>query len=173
MGNQAHRQSPRNAALIMKIPKNTHVAVLMGGWSPEREVSLRSGDACGRALESAGFRVTLLDVRRDIAAVLDELKPDVAFNALHGKWGEDGTVQGILETLDIPYTHSGVLASAVAMHKEKSKCLFRAAGVPVAESILVDHAVSPTDVVMCSGVRADIHPTFWSDLSATTVTNGR
>jgi D-alanine-D-alanine ligase len=122
----------------MRIPKNTHVAVLMGGWSPEREVSLRSGDACGRALESAGFRVTLLDVRRDIAAILDELRPDVAFNALHGKWGEDGTVQGIFETLEIPYTHSGVLASAVAMHKEKSKCLFRAAEIPVAESILVD-----------------------------------
>jgi len=120
----------------MRIPKNTHVAVLMGGWSPEREVSLRSGDACGRALESAGFRVTLLDVRRDIAAILDELRPDVAFNALHGKWGEDGTVQGILETLEIPYTHSGVLASAVAMHKEKSKCLFRAAEIPVAENII-------------------------------------
>jgi len=126
----------------MRVPKDTHVAVLMGGWSAEREVSLRSGDACGAALERAGFRVTLLDVKRNIAEMLRELRPDVAFNALHGKWGEDGTVQGVLETLEIPYTHSGVLASAIAMDKERSKSIFRSAGLPVAESILVDLEVA-------------------------------
>jgi D-alanine-D-alanine ligase len=126
----------------MRIPKDTHVAVLMGGWSAEREVSLRSGEACGRALEGAGFRVSLLDVKRDIAEVLQNLRPDVAFNALHGRWGEDGTVQGILETLEIPYTHSGVLASAIAMDKERSKSIFRSAGLPVAESVLVDLEVA-------------------------------
>jgi D-alanine-D-alanine ligase len=110
----------------------------MGGWSAEREVSLRSGEACGRALEDAQFKVILIDVKRNIAEVLQELRPDVAFNALHGKWGEDGSVQGILETLETPYTHSGVLASAVAMNKEKSKAIFRSAGIPVADSILVE-----------------------------------
>jgi len=119
-------------------PRATHVAVLMGGWSAEREVSLASGEACGAALRRAGFQVTLLDVRRDIAAVLVDLGPDVCFNALHGKWGEDGCMAAILETVQIPYTHSGVLASALAMHKEKSKTIFRAAGLPLAESKLVD-----------------------------------
>lgn len=112
--------------------------VLMGGWSAEREVSLRSGEACGEALRNAGFRTTLVDVKRNICEILHELNPDVAFNALHGKWGEDGTVQGVLETLEIPYTHSGVLASSIAMNKEKSKSIFRAAGIPVADSILVE-----------------------------------
>ena len=95
-----------------------HVAVLMGGWSSEREVSLRSGAACANALEKEGFRVTRVDVQRDISRVLGELKPDAAFNALHGPYGEDGTIQGVLEILRIPYTHSGVLASALAMHKD-------------------------------------------------------
>jgi D-alanine-D-alanine ligase len=122
----------------LRDPRMTHVAVLMGGWSAEREVSLASGTACGEALQRAGFNVTFLDVRRDIAAVLADLQPDVAFNALHGKWGEDGCMAAILETSGIPYTHSGVLASALAMHKEKSKTIFRAAGLPVAESKLVD-----------------------------------
>ena len=121
----------------MRVPSETSVAVLMGGWSAEREVSLRSGEACARALEAAKFKVMLIDVKRNIAEVLRDLSPDVAFNALHGKWGEDGSVQGILETLEIPYTHSGVLASAIAMNKEKSKAVFRSAGVPVADSILV------------------------------------
>src|SRR5690606_24224580 len=89
-----------------------HVAVLMGGFSSERSVSLSSGKACADALEEEGYRVTRVDVDRNIAAVLCELKPDVAFNALHGPFGEDGTIQGILEYLEIPYTHSGVLASA-------------------------------------------------------------
>ncbi len=121
-----------------KAPEELHVAVLMGGWSAEREVSLMSGRACHQALRHAGYKVTSIDVKRDVAAVLADLKPDVAFNALHGRWGEDGTVQGILETLEIPYTHSGVLASAVAMNKEKSKSVFRSAGLPVADSRLVD-----------------------------------
>ncbi len=115
-----------------------HVAVLMGGWSAEREVSLRSGAACARALESEGFRVTRVEVERDVAEVLARLKPDVAFNALHGRVGEDGTVQGILEVLQIPYTHSGVLASAIAMQKDKAKVLFGAAGIPVAHGMVVD-----------------------------------
>lgn len=111
-----------------------HVAVLMGGWSSERPVSLSSGSACADALESAGFNVTRVDVQRDIAQVLADLKPDVAFNALHGPFGEDGCIQGVLEVLDIPYTHSGVMGSSVAMNKEKAKDIMRAAGIPVAES---------------------------------------
>jgi D-alanine-D-alanine ligase len=114
-----------------------HVAVLMGGWSSEREVSLRSGAACAKALEGVGYRVTPVDVARDIATVLAALKPDVAFNALHGPAGEDGSIQGVLETLRIPYTHSGVLASALAMHKEKAKTVMAGAGVPVPSGRLV------------------------------------
>ncbi len=120
-------------------PGSTTVAVLMGGWSAEREVSISSGEGCAKALRNAGFKVVPIDVKRDtIYQVLKELRPDVAFNALHGKWGEDGCASALLETLEIPYTHSGVLASSVAMHKEKSKTLFREAGVPVAESKLVE-----------------------------------
>ncbi|WP_293863153.1 D-alanine--D-alanine ligase [uncultured Alsobacter sp.] len=114
-----------------------HVAVLMGGLSAEREVSLRSGAACANALETEGFRVTRIDVGRDLAQVLGEVGPDVAFNALHGRWGEDGVVQGILELLQIPYTHSGVLASALAMHKERAKAVMAAAGVFVPEGVVV------------------------------------
>jgi len=108
-----------------------HVAVLMGGWSSEREVSMRSGVACANALEGMGYRVTRVDVDRNVANRLTELKPDVAFNALHGPAGEDGSIQGILEVLQIPYTHSGVLASAVAMNKPMAKTVMAAAGVPV------------------------------------------
>jgi D-alanine-D-alanine ligase len=115
-----------------------HVAVLMGGWSAERPVSLNSGRGCADALESAGYRVTRIDVDRDIADVLAKLKPDVAFNALHGRVGEDGTIQGVLEILRIPYTHSGVLASALAMQKDLAKIVMRAAGVPVADGLTVD-----------------------------------
>ena len=121
------------------VPRDTTVAVLMGGWSAERKVSLSSGETCSNALRQAGFNVIPVDVTRErIVAILQDMKPDVAFNALHGKWGEDGCCSALLETLQIPYTHSGVLASSLAMHKEKSKALFRAAGVPVAESKLVD-----------------------------------
>lgn len=114
-----------------------HVAVLMGGWSVEREVSLNSGAGCAAALEQAGFRVTRVDVQRDIAAVLDKLRPDVAFNGLHGRFGEDGTIQGLLEIMGIPYTHSGVLASALAIRKDKAKMVVAAAGVPVAHGVNV------------------------------------
>ena len=104
--------------------KFSHVAVLMGGWSAEREVSLNSGKACADALEGEGFRVTRIDVDRHLPERLRELAPDVCFNALHGKGGEDGTVQGILEVLQIPYTHSGVLASAMAMKRPRRRsCL--------------------------------------------------
>ncbi|WP_181707408.1 D-alanine--D-alanine ligase [Chthonobacter rhizosphaerae] len=131
-----------------------HVAVLMGGWSSERPVSLNSGRACAAALETAGYRVTAIDVDRTIASVLDELRPDVCFNALHGPYGEDGTIQGILEVLAIPYTHSGVLASALAMNKPKAKAVMKAAGIPVVEHRLVnrfdavrEHALPPPYVV--------------------------
>src|SRR5579864_7496379 len=126
----------------------------MGGWSAEREVSLRSGKACSDALERCGYRVTRIDVGRDIAATLTAAKPDVALNVLHGRPGEDGTLQGLLEILGIPYTHSGVMASAVAMQKDIAKVLFRAAGVPVAEDRVVSrleaakaHVMAPPYVV--------------------------
>lgn len=142
--------------MIGKAPERTrdHVAVLMGGWSAERDVSLRSGAACARALEGEGYRVTPIDVDRDIAARLKEVQPDVCFNALHGRFGEDGCLQGVLECLAIPYTHSGVLASALAMHKERAKDVMRLAGVPVAEAEVVTrreamarHAIAPPYVV--------------------------
>jgi D-alanine-D-alanine ligase len=114
--------------------KNKHVAVLMGGFSAERPVSLSSGDACAVALEAVGYKVSKVDVGRDVGSVLGALKPDVCFNALHGPFGEDGTIQGILEYLAIPYTHSGVLASALAMNKEQAKKIAKAAGIPIAES---------------------------------------
>lgn len=114
-----------------------HVAVLMGGLSAEREISLKSGTAVADALEAEGYRVTRLDVGRDVASRLAELRPDVCFNALHGRFGEDGCIQGILETIGLPYTHSGVLSSALAMHKEQAKTAMRNAGVPIAEARLV------------------------------------
>jgi D-alanine-D-alanine ligase len=131
-----------------------HVAVLMGGLSAEREVSLRSGEACAAALEAEGFKVTRLDVDRKVSETLTRLRPDVAFNALHGRFGEDGIMQGILEMLQIPYTHSGVLASALAMQKDRAKDVLCAAGVPVAKGVTVDrlqaakqHALPPPYVV--------------------------
>jgi D-alanine-D-alanine ligase len=131
-----------------------HVAVLMGGISSEREVSLVSGEACSAALARLGAKVSDVDAGRDLAQVLTRLKPDACFNALHGSWGEDGCVQGILETLDIPYTHSGVLASALAMDKAKSKAVMAAAGVAVPGGGLFDrfeaarqHVMAPPYVV--------------------------
>jgi D-alanine-D-alanine ligase len=113
------------------------VAVLMGGWSAEREISLRSGKACADAAERCGYRVSRLDVDREVAAALRELKPDVALNVLHGRPGEDGTLQGLLEILGIPYSHSGVLASALAIQKDIAKTVLKAAGVPVPGGMVV------------------------------------
>ncbi|HYM03726.1 MAG TPA: D-alanine--D-alanine ligase [Stellaceae bacterium] len=115
------------------------VAVLMGGWSSERDVSLVSGSNCADALVALGDEVLRIDVTRDLEALLTALtpRPDVVFNALHGTGGEDGTIQGVLEFLRIPYTHSGVLASAVAMHKPTAKAIFAAAGLPLPEGKVV------------------------------------
>ncbi|WP_150525455.1 D-alanine--D-alanine ligase [Roseibium sediminis] len=134
--------------------KQKHVAVLMGGWVNERPVSLSSGEGCAKALEKGGYKVTRVDVGRNIAAVLADLRPDVAFNALHGPFGEDGCIQGILEVLEIPYTHSGVMASALAMNKVKAKAVMAAAGVPVTEHLIVnrhqvgrEHPMKPPYVI--------------------------
>ncbi|MDK3017977.1 D-alanine--D-alanine ligase [Pseudodonghicola flavimaris] len=116
------------------------MAVLMGGASAEREVSLSSGHECAAALRAEGYEVVELDAGPDLAVKLRDIAPDVVFNALHGRWGEDGCVQGLLEWLRIPYTHSGVLASALAMDKERSKEAYRAAGLPVVDSLLCDKA---------------------------------
>jgi len=131
-----------------------HVAVLMGGLSSEREVSLSSGKGCAEALEAQGARVTRVDAGRDLAQVLAALKPDVVLNALHGEWGEDGCVQGILETLQIPYTHSGVLASALTMDKDKTKAVLGASGVRVPGGGLFDryevarrHVIEPPYII--------------------------
>ena len=144
------------------------VALLMGGWSPEREVSLASGAECGKALRDRGYRVKAIDVAPDLPALLHALDPapDVVFNALHGIGGEDGTIQGVLEMLGIPYTHSGVRASALAMHKPTAKELFRRAGLPVVEGLVVAReelvkadpmpapfVVKPTDQGSSVGVR--------------------
>jgi len=128
--------------------------VLKGGLSAEREVSLVSGRECANALRRAGYEVTEIDAGRDVVDTLRAAAPDVVFNALHGRWGEDGCIQGILEWLRIPYTHSGVLASALAMDKTRTKDIYRGAGLPVAESmivprdeILAGHPMTPPYVV--------------------------
>jgi len=130
------------------------VAVLLGGRSAEREVSLSSGKGCAAALRDEGFDVVEIDPGENLADQLLDAKPDAVFNALHGRWGEDGSVQGLLELLRIPYSHSGILASALAMHKQRSKDVFRAAGLPVVNSIVVDrreaaarHLMEPPYVV--------------------------
>jgi D-alanine-D-alanine ligase len=131
-----------------------HVAVLMGGWSNERPVSLSSGKECSQALRNGGYQVTEIDVERDIGEVLRDLKPDVAFNALHGPFGESGMIQGLLELMQIPYTHSGVLASALAMDKHQAKIMLKAAGVPVTDHLIMPrqevakaHAMAPPYVI--------------------------
>lgn len=132
----------------------SRVAVLMGGPSAEREVSLSSGRECAAALRGEGFEVIEIDAGADLCARLIDAAPEVVFNALHGRWGEDGCVQGILEWLKLPYTHSGVLASALAMDKQRSKEVFRSAGLPVMESLLASadevrarHVLEPPYVV--------------------------
>jgi len=138
---------------MLKLSSNTHVAVLMGGWSPERDVSLVSGAQCANALRALGYQVSEVDADRNLHEQLSALKPDVCFNALHGVGGEDGEVQGLLEVLQIPYTHSGVRASSLAMDKHLSKQVFAQLGLPVAESLLVensnltDHPMTPPYVV--------------------------
>ncbi|MDB5372565.1 MAG: D-alanine--D-alanine ligase [Belnapia sp.] len=121
----------------------THIAVLHGGISAEREVSLASGAQCIAALREAGFEVTPIDVGADLVATIAALRaarPDAVFNALHGSFGEDGCIQGVLDWMGLPYTHSGLRASALAMDKVAAKAVFRAAGLPVAPHRLVDLA---------------------------------
>ncbi len=125
------------------------VAVLMGGHSVEREVSLSSGRECAAALTGTGYQVEAVDAGPDLCARLRDISPDVVFNALHGRWGEDGCVQGMLEWLQLPYTHSGVLSSALAMDKQRSKAVFAAAGLPV-----VDSVICPGEQVMAGHVMA-------------------
>src|ERR1700726_4514262 len=131
-----------------------HIAVLMGGWSAEREVSLRSGNACADALDRLRYRVSPIALPPDIPSTLTAAKPEVALNLLHGRPGEDGTLQGLLEILGIPYSHSGVLASALAMHKGYAKAIFRAADIPVADDVVASrfqaaerHLMAPPYVV--------------------------
>lgn len=132
------------------------IAVLMGGWSAEREVSLVTGKACADALERRGHAVMRIDLQRDLSVLLAamEAKPDVVFNGLHGRWGEDGNIQGVLNILGIPYTHSGLLASAVAMDKAMAKKLFEAEGIPCppgevasVERLRAGHVMEPPYVV--------------------------
>jgi len=147
---------------------STSVALVMGGWSPEREVSLSSGAECAKALADKGYAVRAVDVGRDLPGLLRALdpRPDLIFNALHGIGGEDGTIQGIFEMLGIPYTHSGVRASALAMHKPTAKELFVRAGLPVVPGIVSSReaaiaadpmpapfVVKPTDQGSSIGVR--------------------
>ncbi len=130
------------------------IAVLKGGLSAEREVSLNSGAACAKALRSKGYDVVEIDVGRDLAAQLAAIKPDAAFNALHGQWGEDGCVQGLLEMMGIPYTHSGVLTSSLAMDKQRTKLVLKSAGVPSPEGRVMSrheaaggHVMAPPYVI--------------------------
>ncbi|NIZ12931.1 D-alanine--D-alanine ligase [Phaeobacter sp. HF9A] len=130
------------------------VAMLMGGPSAEREVSLSTGRECAKALRGEGYEVIEVDAGPDLVAQLQDIEPDVVFNALHGPLGEDGCVQGMLEWLRIPYTHSGVLASALAMDKTRSKAAYRSAGLPVVDSVIATkdevksrHVIAPPYVV--------------------------
>lgn len=125
------------------------MAVLMGGPSAEREVSLSSGHACAAALRERNFNVIEVDAGPDLCAVLTQIKPDAVLNCLHGRWGEDGCVQGLLEWMQIPYSHSGVLASALAMDKQRTKDIYRAHGLPVVNSI-----IAPADAVRAGHVMA-------------------
>ncbi len=159
-----------------------HVAVLMGGWSSEREVSLSSGNACADALHGQGYEVTRIDVKPSIAMELERLRPDVIFNALHGRWGEDGCIQGLFELLRIPYTHSGVLASALAMDKVKAKRMMKLAGVPVAEGRVVNrfvavnrHMMKPPYVIkpICEGSSVGVLLVFNEDLPPPAVLGGK
>src|SRR5580704_4120758 len=124
------------------------IAVLMGGRSAEREVSLSSGQGVMKALAEEGFEPVMVDPGDNPGDQMFRAKPDAAFNALHGRFGEDGTVQGLLELMRIPYTHSGVLSSALAMHKERTKDIYRAAGLPVVRSFVVDRMKAAAEHLM-------------------------
>ena len=124
------------------------IAVIKGGWSPEREVSLNSGAAAAAALREADYDVVEIDAGRDLAAKLAEAEPDAVFNALHGQWGEDGCVQGLLEVMGVPYTHSGVLASSLAMDKQRAKAVFEDNGIPSPEGKIVSRAEAARGDVM-------------------------
>lgn len=128
--------------------KFRRIAVLKGGWSPEREVSLNSGVQAAKALKTAGYEVVEIDAGRDLADQLAAARPDAVFNALHGQWGEDGCVQGLLEVMGIPYTHSGVLSSALAMDKQRTKLVLRDAGVPSPEGRIVSRVQAAGGHVM-------------------------
>ncbi len=148
------RKRPAQKAVGMSSRANPKVVVLMGGPSAEREVSLSSGRECAAALRAAECDVIEVDAGPDLATRLTQIAPDAVFNALHGRWGEDGAVQGLLEWLRIPYTHSGILASALTLDKERTKDIYRAVGLPVVDSILADaddvrarHVMSPPYVV--------------------------
>ncbi|NRA88803.1 MAG: D-alanine--D-alanine ligase [Rhizobiales bacterium] len=133
---------------LKRKPTETHVAVLMGGWSSERPVSLWSGEACAIALEKVGYKVTKIDVDQNIASTLKTVNPDVCFNALHGPFGEDGTIQGLLEIMGIPYTHSDVLASSMAMDKNIARILFASVGIPIAEGKVINRFEAAEQHVM-------------------------
>ena len=128
--------------------KFRRIAVLKGGWSPEREVSLNSGAQAAKALKTAGYEVVEIDAGRDLADQLTAARPDAVFNALHGQWGEDGCVQGLLEVMGIPYTHSGVLSSALAMDKQRTKLVLRDASVPSPEGRIVSRVQAAGGHVM-------------------------
>ncbi|MEM9014879.1 MAG: D-alanine--D-alanine ligase [Pseudomonadota bacterium] len=128
--------------------KYQRVAVIKGGWSPERDVSLNSGAAAGLALQDAGYDVVEIDASRDLSEALVAAKPDVVFNALHGQWGEDGCVQGLLEVMGLAYTHSGVLASSLAMDKQRAKAVFEDAGIATPPGRIVSRAEAAAGRVM-------------------------
>lgn len=126
--------------MTAKDKKSLHIAVLMGGWSAEREVSLSSGNGIADALEKNGHEVTRVDMDRNVAQVLTAIRPDVVFNALHGVPGEDGSVQGMLDLMQIPYTHSGLATSVIAIDKELTKQQLVPAGIPMPKGKIVSSA---------------------------------
>ena len=134
-----------------------HLAVLMGGWSAEREISLRSGKACADALERSGYQVSRIDVDRDVAATLRARKPDVALNVLHGRPGEDGTLQVLLEVVGNPYSHSGVLASALAMKKDIAKSVLKSVGVPVPGGMVAARKEAAKRHLLPAPIAADVY----------------
>jgi len=142
------QKRPETEAVSVSSRAPKTIAVLMGGPSVEREVSLSSGRECARALRRAGYDVREVDAGADLAEDLKAMRPDVVFNALHGRWGEDGCVQGLLEWLGLAYTHSGVLSSALAMDKQRTKDAYRAAGLPTIHSVLADRATIEAGHIM-------------------------